>query len=130
MTGGRALASWLVLKIPDATLQRTALALSTILAAALALAHTAALIATFAVLLGVTLAPVFPATFALLMAHRPPARTAGIALAASGIGAAALPWLMGVVSTRANSLQLALTLPIAAALAMLILSTASVRAES
>jgi fucose permease len=123
LTGGRALASWLLLKMRDATLQRIALALSTILAAALALAHSAALIASFAVLLGIALAPIFPATFALLMAKRPPARTAGIALAASGIGAAALPWLMGVISTHANSLQLALTLPIAAALAMLAMST-------
>ena len=122
LTAGRALASWLLLKMRDTTLQRIALVLSAALAAALAVSHQASLIATLAVLLGVALAPIFPATFALLMAHRPPARTAGIILAASGLGAAALPWLIGVISTRANSLQIALALPVAAALALLALS--------
>jgi fucose permease len=40
-------------------------------------------------------------------------------LAVSGLGAAALPWLMGVVSTRTGSLQVALVLPLAAAVALL-----------
>jgi len=122
LTGGRALASWLLVKMNDQTLQRVALAFAAALAAGLATAHNATVIATLAVILGVALAPIFPATFSLLMAHRPPARTAGIVLAASGIGAAALPWLMGVISTRANSLQLALVLPVAAAIAMLLMS--------
>ena len=43
-------------------------------------------------------------------------------LAVSGLGAAALPWLMGVVSTRAGSLQVALALPFAAALGLLAMS--------
>ncbi len=122
LTAGRALAAWLLLKMRDTTLQRIALLLSAALAAALAIAHQASLIAMLAVLLGVCLAPIFPATFALLMANRPPARTAGMVLAASGLGAAALPWLMGVVSTRAGSLQVALALPVSAAIAMLAMS--------
>ena len=122
LTAGRALAAWLLLRIRDVTLQRIALVLSAALAAALATAHRANLIASLAVLLGITLAPIFPATFALLMANHPPARQAGIVLAASGLGAAALPWLMGVVSTHAGSLQLALALPVAAALAMLLMT--------
>jgi len=120
LTSGRALSSWLLLKFRETTLQRAGLALAAALAAALALAHQSGLIAALAVLLGMSLAPVFPATFALLMAHLPPARKAGLILAASGIGAAALPWLMGVVSTRTNSLQIALALPVAAAIAMLL----------
>jgi FHS family glucose/mannose:H+ symporter-like MFS transporter len=43
-------------------------------------------------------------------------------LAVSGLGAAALPWLMGVVSTEAGSLQVALALPFAAALGLLVMS--------
>ncbi len=124
LTSGRALASWLLLKMPETTLLRIALVFSAGLSGALALAHQAAWIAVLAVLLGITLAPIFPASFALLMAHHPPARTAGIVLAASGLGAAAIPWLMGVVSTRANSLQFALILPVAAVAAMLLLSMA------
>ncbi len=119
LTSGRAVSSWLLLKFRETTLQRASLALAAILAACLALAHRSSLIAALAVLLGMSLAPIFPATFALLMGLHPPARKAGLILAASGIGASALPWLMGVVSTRTNSLQIALALPVAAALAML-----------
>lgn len=123
LTAGRALASWLLLKMRDTTLQRIALLLSAALAAALAAAHDASLIASLAVLLGIALAPIFPATFAIFLAHRPPARVAGIVLAASGLGAAALPSLIGVISTRTGSLQLALTVPVAIAIAMLALTT-------
>jgi MFS transporter, FHS family, glucose/mannose:H+ symporter len=93
--------------------------LAAVFTAALAMAHSAVTIAGFAVLLGLSLAPFFPATWALLMAERPTARQAGIVLAVSGLGAAALPWMMGVVSTKTGSLQVALALPFAAALGLL-----------
>jgi MFS transporter, FHS family, glucose/mannose:H+ symporter len=98
------------------------LGLAAIFTAGLAMAHSAVIIAGFAILLGLSLAPFFPATFALLMAERPTARQAGIVLAVSGLGAALLPWMMGVVSTRAGSLQVALALPFAAALGLLAMS--------
>jgi FHS family glucose/mannose:H+ symporter-like MFS transporter len=122
LTAGRALAGAIMRRMREARLQRIALTLSAALGAALAAAHTAMAIAVFSVLLGICLAPVFPATFGLALAAKPSARQAGIVLAASGIGAAALPWLMGVVSTHTGSLQVALALPVAAALAMLLLS--------
>ncbi len=122
LTAGRALAAWLLLRMRDRTLVRAALALSAMLAAALATAHETIVIAGFAVLLGITLAPVFPATFAMLLAHRPPARKAGIVLAASGLGAAALPAIMGLVSTHVGALQVALAIPVAAAVLLLALS--------
>ncbi len=122
LVAGRALAAWLLLRMRDTVLQRLALLLSAALAAGLAATHSAALMATLAVLLGISLAPIFPATFAIFLARRPPARLAGIVLAASGLGAAAFPWLMGVVSTRFQSLQLALILPVAIAAAMLLLT--------
>jgi fucose permease len=98
------------------------MALAVIFTAGLATAHSATGIAVFAVLLGFSLAPFFPSTFALLMAEKPVARQAGIVLAVSGLGAAALPWLMGVVSTRTGSLQVALALPLAAAILLLVMS--------
>ena len=119
LTAGRAGISAVMLRVGEKTVQRWGLVLSALFTAALAMAHTAVTIAGFAVLLGLSLAPFFPATWALLMADRPTARQAGIVLAVSGLGAAALPWLMGVVSTRAGSLQVALALPFAAALALL-----------
>ena len=50
------------------------------------------------------------------------ARQAGIVLAVSGLGAAALPWSMGVISTAANSLNRALIVPFAAAIGLLIVT--------
>ncbi len=122
LTTGRALAAALLKRMRDTTLLRASLVLAAALAGALALAHTAGLIATTAVVLGICLAPIFPATFAITLAEKPTASQAGMILAASGLGAASLPWLMGVVSTRSGSLQLALILPVAAALVLLALS--------
>ncbi len=130
LTAGRALAAWLLLKMRDVTLQRVALVLAAALAAALALAHQAAVIATLAVFLGVALAPIFPATFAIIMARRPSASQAGIIIAASGLGAAALPALMGLISTHTGSLQIALAVPVAAALLLLGLSLRRQPAQS
>jgi Fucose permease len=122
LTAGRAGSSAVMLRIGEKTVQRWGVAFSVLFTAGLATAHSATGIATFAVLLGLSLAPFFPSTFALLMAEKPAARQAGIVLAVSGLGAAALPWLMGVVSTRTGSLQVALALPLAAAILLLIMS--------
>jgi len=129
LTVGRAGASAVMLRVGEKTVQRWGPGLAAVFTAALAMAHSAVTIAGFAVLLGLSLAPFFPATWALLMAERPTARQAGIVLAVSGLGAAALPWLMGVVSTRAGSLQVALVLPFAAALGLLGMSLLVPRAR-
>ncbi len=122
LTAGRALSSLLLLHMGERLLLRLSLALAAAFTAALALAHSATAIAASAVLLGLCLAPFFPAIWSLLMARSPTARQAGVVLAVSAIGAAAFPWLMGTVSTRTGSLQIALALPFAAGLALLALS--------
>jgi len=122
LTAGRALSSLLMLRIREATLQRAALVLTAICIATLTLAHGALAILLLACLLGLSLAPFFPSTFALLMADRPSARQAGVVLAMSGLGAASLPALMGVVSTHSGSLQTALIIPLTASAALLALS--------
>ena len=90
LTVGRAGSSLVMLKVGEKTAQRWGLVLTVAFTVGLATAHSAAGIAAFAVLLGLSLAPFFPATFALLMAEKPAARQAGIVLAVSGLGAAAL----------------------------------------
>ena len=115
----------MMLRVGEKTVQRWGLALTAAFTAGLAFSHSAVAIAAFTVLLGLSLAPFFPATWALLMEERPAARQAGVVLAVSGLGAAALPWLMGVVSTGAGSLRVALALPLAAALVLLALSAFS-----
>lgn len=119
LTVGRVLAAVVLLRMGERVVQRWSLGLAAVFTAGLAVAHSAWTIGGFAVLLGLSLAPVFPTTWALLMGERPTARQAGIVLAVSGLGAAALPLLMGAVSTGTGSLQVALALPLAAALAML-----------
>jgi FHS family glucose/mannose:H+ symporter-like MFS transporter len=119
LTVGRVLAAVVLFRTGERIVQRWSLGLAAVFTAGLAVAHSAWTIGGFAVLLGLSLAPVFPATFALLMGERPTARQAGIVLAVSGLGAAALPSLMGAVSTGTGSLQVALVLPLAAALALL-----------
>ena len=128
LTVGRAASSALMLRVPERTVQRTGLAASAVCVAALGLAHGGAPIAIIAILLGLSLSPFFPATFALLMTDRPAARQAGLVVAVSGLGAAALPWLMGVVSTRTGSLQIALVLPLGAAIALLGMSFLAISA--
>ncbi len=112
----------LLLRVGERVLRRLALVMTVVLTAGLAVAHTAWAIAGCTVLLGLSLAPWFPVTFSLLMGERPRARQAGIVIAVSGLGAAALPWLMGVVSTRTGSLQVALAIPLAAAVGLLAMS--------
>jgi FHS family glucose/mannose:H+ symporter-like MFS transporter len=128
LTFGRLGASAVMLHVGEKTAQRWSLALAAGFTAALAMEHSAGTIAIFAVLLGLSLAPFFPATFALLMAERPTPRQAGTVVAVSGLGAAALPWMMGVISTLTGSLQLALVLPFAAALGLLAMSLVAPRA--
>jgi fucose permease len=87
------------------------------------------LLSLYCVLLGLSLAPFFPTTFALLMKRRPTAREAGFILAVSGLGAALFPWMMGFVSTQSGSLRVAMVVPLALALALLLLSVWTERAE-
>jgi fucose permease len=128
LTLGRVGASAVMLRVGERTVQRWGLMLAAVFTVGLAMAHSAVTIAGFAVVLGLSLAPFFPATWALLMAERPTARQAGVVLAVSGLGAAALPWLMGVVSTKTGSLQVALALPFAAAVGLLGMSLVALRA--
>ena len=119
LTLGRVGSSLLMLRVGERTVQRIGLGLAAMFIVALGVSRTAVGIAGFAVLLGLSLSPFFPATWSLLMGERPRARLGGIVLGVWGWGAAALPWLMGVVSTRTGSLQVALVLPLAAAVALL-----------
>lgn len=119
LTVGRAISSALLLRVGERALQRAGLVLTAICILALANAHGGLAIAIFSIVLGMSLSPFFPATFSLLMQDRPSARQAGVVLCLSGLGAAILPSLMGVVSTHSGSLQLALAIPLAAAVILL-----------
>jgi FHS family glucose/mannose:H+ symporter-like MFS transporter len=122
LTTGRALSSIALRYIREITMQRLGLALSFLFIAALSTSHHAASLSLWSILLGLSLAPFFPATFALLMHRNPTPRVAGFILAVSGLGAAAFPWLMGVVSTHTGSLRTAMSVPMSLALLLLAVS--------
>lgn len=126
LTGGRALASVALRHISERTLQRAGLLLTVLVIAVLSWVHHAGLLSTCCILLGLGVAPFFPATFALLMRKQPTARTAGFILAVSGLGAALFPWLMGVLSTMTGSLRIAMVVPWTLAVMLLILSLSSI----
>ena len=122
LTTGRALSSIALRFIKESTIQRLSLILSFLFITCLSTAHHAAALSLWSILLGLSLAPFFPATFALLMHRNPTAREAGFILAVSGLGAAAFPWLMGIVSTHTGSLREAMAVPAALALLLLAVS--------
>jgi len=119
LTLGRALSSLLLRYMRESTLQRGAMLCSVLLVPILAICSSAKTLSITCVLLGLSLSAFFPSTFALLLRRRPPARVAGFILAVSGLGAATLTWLMGVISSQANSLRVAMVVPFLAALGLL-----------
>jgi MFS transporter, FHS family, glucose/mannose:H+ symporter len=122
LTGGRIIASAVLRFLPETTVQRISLLLTFVFILLLTLSHTGLLLSLACILIGVSLSPFFPSTFALLMDLRPTARTAGFVIAVSGLGAALFPWLMGVLSSRAGSLRIAMTIPLTLAAVLLLLS--------
>jgi fucose permease len=122
LTAGRAVSSAALRVTREATMQRIGLGLSAVLITALVTTRHGPLLSLYCVLLGLSLAPFFPTTFALLMKRRPTAREAGFILAVSGLGAALFPWMMGFVSTQSGSLRIAMVVPMALAIALLLLS--------
>lgn len=120
LTAGRALSSVALRYAAEATVQRIGLAFSFVFIGGLAVSHQTAFLALWCILLGLSLAPFFPATFALLLRRSPTPREAGTVLAVSGLGAAAFPWLMGQVSTYSGSLRVAMAVPMALALLLLV----------
>lgn len=130
LTVGRAVSSAALRVMRETTLQWIGLGLSVLWIAALVTTHHGPLLSLYSVLLGLSLAPFFPTTFALLMKRHPTAREAGLILAVSGLGAALFPWMMGFISTQSGSLRVAMVVPMALALALLVLSGATNRAET
>lgn len=122
LTGGRAFSSIALRHASEQAVQRIGLLVVSVMIAVLAWAHHGWILSACCILLGLGLAPFFPATFAVLMRKQPPARTAGFVLAVSGLGAALFPWMMGVLSTQTGSLRIAMAVPWTLAVVLLLLS--------
>lgn len=114
MAAGRAVAALLLLRAAERRLLTGALAVSGVFAAVLLLPGTGGgALALVALGLGASLAPVFPLLCSLLMAKGFAAGDAGRAMAATALGGAIFPWLVGVVSQKTGTLQHGLWIPVA-----------------
>jgi fucose permease len=122
LAGGRVLASVALRHVSELAVQRTGLIVASAAIAILSWVHHGWTLSSCCILLGLGIAPFFPATFALLIRQHPSARTAGFILAVSGLGAAFFPWIMGVLSTQTGSLRIAMVVPWTLAVLLLLLS--------
>lgn len=122
---GRAAGAILLRHVPEMRAIRLALWVFLAAGCLLLRVHAAFAMTALAALLGLCLAPVFPAALARAGSARIPGRRLAGIMAMCGLGSAALPWLVGMVSYRAGSLRIGLTLPlicVAAMLGLLLLS--------
>jgi len=122
ITAGRALAPLALKRLSESTLLRGSLATAAVLIAWLSQTNSALTIILASALLGITLAPWFPLVLSAMLGEGAAAGEVGTIIAVSGLGAAALPWLVGNVSHATGSLRIALMLPLFALLILLVLS--------
>ncbi len=122
LTIARLLTPLLLRHMPERLLLRLGLALATIALLLMLVAHGTAAITACAALAGLSLSPWFPLVLSALVVQGPTASQAGRVIAVSGLGAAALPWLVGQLSAASGSLRIALLLPAAGAMLLLALS--------
>jgi fucose permease len=116
---GRAAASVVLRHVPEMRAIRVALCVFLLAGGLLLRSGAAATMAALAALLGLCLAPVFPAALARAGSVGISGRRLAGIMAMCGLGSAALPWLVGVVSYGAGSLRIGLLLPLACVAAML-----------
>ena len=112
ITAGRALAPMLLRFLRERVFLLLTLCSATVIVMLLSRASGAASITLLAALLGLSLAPWFPLVLSAMLNGGATARETGIIIALSGIGAALLPLLLGVVSRNTGSLRTALLVPL------------------
>lgn len=120
---GRALAPAVLRRVPETRLVGAGLVLATAGVALLLVAGSAGTLVLAVALGGLGLATVFPITVSLFARDcgREASRLAGLVFALASLGGAALPSLVGIISTRAGSLKAGLLVPLVGCLVMLAL---------
>lgn len=122
ITAGRALATLALRTIRERTLLTASLACAAALTAGLSQAHGSAAIIVLSALLGLSLAPWFPLVLSAMLGEGGGAAQVGSIIAVSGLGAAALPLLVGAISRASGSLRIALLVPLGGLVVLLFLS--------
>ncbi len=126
LLGGRALAPVALKKISDRALVLIELPVAAVGMTLLVGAHSVDTILVAAAISGIGLAPVFPGVIALLSERFGAAtkRHGGWMFGLAAIGGASLPWMVGYITTRSGKFPAGLSIPLAAALAMLVVFAA------
>ncbi len=122
ITAGRALSSVVLRAVRERTLLIGALMSAAVLTAALSQAHGSAAIIALSALLGLSLAPWFPLVLSAMLGEGAAAAQVGTIIAVSGLGAAALPLLVGQISRASGSLRIALLVPLCGLIVLFFLS--------
>ena len=122
ITAGRALSSLVLRFVRERTLLTGALACAAALTAVLSQAHGSVAIIALSALLGLSLAPWFPLVLSAMLGEGAAAAQVGSIIAVSGLGAAALPLLVGEISRVTGSLRIALLVPLCGLVVLLFLS--------
>jgi FHS family glucose/mannose:H+ symporter-like MFS transporter len=122
LLAGRLLAPVALRFTPATVVAKTGLILSLLGGSAIVAAHGMGLLIVGSVLAGLGLASIFPISVSLLPGWfgESANRASGAVFASGNTGGAVLPWLVGVVSTQADSLRFGFTVPLFGAAAMLI----------
>jgi FHS family glucose/mannose:H+ symporter-like MFS transporter len=122
ITTGRAVAPILLRFLRESVLLTGTLAAAAIMAILLSQSSGATMIIAAAFVLGMTLASWFPLVLSAMLGEGASAGEVGTIIAVSGIGAAMLPLVTGVVSRHTGSLRTALLVPLCGLLVLLAMS--------
>jgi len=115
---GRWIATLILHAISDVALARLGLVLACAGMAGLVFSHALPGIITSACTAGLGLSSVYPITIAILSREFPSPRIGSLMFTLSNIGGGLFPWLVGVSSTRFNTLQAGLLVPLILCAAM------------
>ena len=120
---GRGVAPVILRRVSELRLARIGLCVAVVGILALLAAHTVPVVLASASIAGFGLASVYPVTIAMMTrtVGRSSASVASVMFALAGLGAAAVPWLVGFESTAQASLKFGLGVALVACAAMLLL---------
>jgi FHS family glucose/mannose:H+ symporter-like MFS transporter len=113
VAAGRALAALLLLRVEERKMLTLALLCSGVLAARMLLRGDGGTsLVLLAFVTGLALAPIFPSLCSLLLARRFSVRTVGTIMSVTALGAAIIPWVVGIVSQDTGALRNGLWVPV------------------
>jgi MFS transporter, FHS family, glucose/mannose:H+ symporter len=121
LLAGRALAPVVLHRVPEVRLARASMVMALLGMVTLLASHSMAGVMISASVIGLGLAAMYPITISLLSGAfgSGASRLGSVMFMLAGFGAACMPWLVGITSTRMSSLKLGLAIPLVASILML-----------